>query len=64
MKEDMLSSMEKLADISANSAESTKEISASTEDQVTSVESVMDAMGTVQKSIDNLSKILNTSEAI
>lgn len=64
LKENMLHSMEKLSDISENSAESTKEISSSTEEQVTSIEAVMEAMGSVQKSIDNLSRILSTSEAL
>lgn len=62
LKEQMLSSMEKLSVISDNSAESTKEISSSTEEQVVSVETVMDAMLSVQQSIDNLSEILNNNE--
>ena len=62
LKEQMLSSMEKLSVISDNSAESTKEISSSTEEQVVSVETVMDAMLSVQQSIDNLSAILNNNE--
>lgn len=59
LKDNMLASMEKLADISENSAESAKGISSSTEEQVVSVESVMEAMSSVQNSIDNLSAILN-----
>lgn len=64
LKENMLSSMQKLAEISSNASESTREISASTEEQVVSVETVMDAMTSVQKSIDDLSAILNSNTAI
>lgn len=61
LKENMLTSMQKLADTSQNSAESTQRISASAENQVSSIETVMTAMTSVQKSVNNLSTILNTS---
>ena len=64
LKEQMLASMEKLSVISDNSAESTKEISSSTEEQVVSVETVMEAMRSVQQSIDNLSAVLNNNEIV
>lgn len=59
LKENMLVSMRMLAEISNNSSESTRDISASTEEQVVSVENVTEAMTSVQKSIDDLSIILN-----
>lgn len=61
LKENMLTSMQKLADTSQNSAESTQRISASADNQVSSIETVMTAMTSVQKSVNNLSTILNTS---
>ncbi len=61
LKETMIVSIQKLAEISEKSAESTRKISASTEEQVTSVETVIEAMVSVQKSIDHLSGILNTN---
>lgn len=61
LKEQMLSSMQKLSDISENSAASTQVINASTDDQVHSISSVTDAMDLVQKSIDHLSAILNSN---
>uniref|UniRef100_UPI00286ECBB0 methyl-accepting chemotaxis protein n=1 Tax=Anaerosporobacter sp. TaxID=1872529 RepID=UPI00286ECBB0 len=62
MKENMLSSVQKLAELSENSAESTMKISSSTEEQVTSIEAVMEAMNDVQKSINNLSNMLNINK--
>lgn len=61
LKEQMLSSMQKLSDISENSAASTQVINASTDEQVHSISSVTDAMDLVQKSIDHLSAILNSN---
>lgn len=61
LKDNMLTSMQKLSDASLNSAESTKRISASAEDQAASIETVMDAMSSVQKSVDNLSSILHSN---
>lgn len=58
LKEKVLVSMQKLADISNSSSESTKNISASTENQVVSV---MDVLGSVQKSMDNMAAILKSS---
>lgn len=61
LKENMLTSMQKLADTSQNSAESTQRISVSAENQVSSIETVMTSMTSVQKSVNNLSAILNTN---
>lgn len=61
LKDNMQESMNKLSDISENSSESTKSISASTTEQVHSIDEIMRVMESVQKSIDNLSAILDTN---
>ena len=60
LKESMLSSMEKLSEIAENAAEATKGINASTEEQVTSVERVMDSMNTAQGGMENLASVLGS----
>lgn len=59
LKESMQGSMQQLADISGESAVSTKEISSSATDQVTSVNTIMSSMDLVQNSMNDLSAILN-----
>lgn len=59
MKENMISSMQKLSEIAENSAESTREINSSTQEQVTSVEGVMESMSTAQRGMENLSGMLS-----
>lgn len=61
LKENMQCSIHKLAEISGQSAISTKEISNFTEEQVNSANDIMQSMQMVQKSINNLSSILNTA---
>lgn len=59
LKESMQGSMQQLADISGESAVSTKEISSSATDQVASVNTIMSSMDLVQNSMNDLSAILN-----
>lgn len=59
IKEAMLVSVQKLSELAQNSTQSTKEISVSTEDQATSIERVMESMGTAQNGMNNLSVVLN-----
>lgn len=59
LKENMQSSMQQLADISGESAVSTKAISSSTTDQVESVNIIISSMDIVQNSMNELSAILN-----
>lgn len=59
LKESMQGSMQQLADISSESAVSTKEISSSATDQVASVNTIMSSMDLVQNSMNDLSAILS-----
>lgn len=59
LKESMQGSMQQLADISGESAVSTKEISSSATDQVASVNTIMSSMDLVQNSMNDLSAILS-----
>lgn len=59
LKDTMRQSMEKLADISRNSAVSTQKISSSTGEQAHAVDRIIQSMDKVQESIGNLSAILN-----
>lgn len=62
LKNHLLESMKKLACISENSATSTKEVSASIEDQLNSIRTIMQSMGNIQGSMENLSGILNNKQ--
>lgn len=61
LKEKMQESIYKLAEISQNSSASTKEINTATTEQANSVNSVMQGMGMVQQSMENLSTILRSN---
>lgn len=62
LKDSMQESMQKLSEISVNSASSTKEINAATTDQAESVNAIMKDMGMVQKCMENLSTILHGNQ--
>lgn len=62
IKEHLLESMGKLESISQKSAETTTEISSSTEEQVAGVEEIVKAMGNVQNGMEDLSAVLNGKE--
>lgn len=64
LKESMQESMHKLAEISENSAASTKEISTATTEQEGSVSAIMRDMDMVQESMDNLSAILHNNDSL
>lgn len=59
LKDQLLDLMKKLEVFSNNSVESTKEVSASTEEQVISINNIIESMELVQNSISSLSVILN-----
>lgn len=61
LKDQLLESMMKLSDISENSATSTKEVSASTNEQVHSIENILTSMELVQNSISSLSVIITNA---
>ena len=62
VKETMLSSMQNLSGMVESSVKSAKEINSSTEEQVTSIEGVMESMSTAQKGMENLAAVLNAKE--
>ncbi len=62
VKETMLSSMQNLSGMVESSVKSEKEINSSTEEQVTSIEGVMESMSTAQKGMENLAAVLNAKE--
>ncbi len=63
IKERLLDAMEHVEDISKKSAETTAEISSSTEEQVAGVESILSNMEAVQNGMERLGKILSGSDA-
>lgn len=60
IKDHLSSSMERVEDISQKSMESTMEINASTEEQASSIDSIVKAMDNVQSGMDQLAGVLNT----
>lgn len=61
-KDQLLAAMNNLESISERSVETTTEISASTEEQVSGVETILQSMEQVQKGIDYLAAVLETKE--
>ena len=62
MKENLFQSMQKLDDVSKQSVVTTSEINSSTEEQVTGVENILEAMGKVQSGMKQLASVLNVEE--
>lgn len=59
IKERLLASMQEVEKISQVSVQGTSEISSSTEEQVTGVETILASMGKVQAGVDRLAEVLN-----
>ena len=59
IKDSLLSAMEKVESISKRSAETSTEISTSTEEQVASVDNILKSLETVKSGMDRLSEVLN-----
>lgn len=62
IKDKLKSSMEKLEMMSKQAAESTSEISSSTVDQATGIESILQSLENVQQGMENLAAILNDNK--
>lgn len=62
IKDNLLSAMEKVESISKRSAETSTEISTSTEEQVASVDNILKSLETVKSGMDSLSEILSGNE--
>lgn len=58
IKDNLLAAMEKVEEISKRSAETSTEISTSTEEQVASVDNILKSLETVKSGMDTLSEIL------
>lgn len=62
IKEELFTAMNNLKAISGHFVDTTKGINASTEEQVSGVETILQAMEQVQQGIDHLAKVLAASK--
>ena len=64
IKDQLLLAMERVEDISQQSVQNTAEISASTEEQASGVESILRSMENVQNGMGQLSDVLNANTEV